>query len=63
MFPSIDEINRTRKKYNWQMSQIGIKTFTEIGKLESNALQGGALKQKYKELIALGISIHNSCYG
>ena len=63
MFPSIDEINRTRKKYNRQMSQSGIKTFGEIGNLEANALKDGALKQKYKELIALGISIHNSCYG
>lgn len=63
MFPNINEINRTRKKYNWQMSQCGIKTFGEIGKLEADALKGGALKQKYKELIALGISINHRCYG
>ena len=63
MFPSINEINRIRKKYNWQMSQSGIKTFREIGELEANALKDGALLQKYKELIALGISINNSCYG
>jgi alkylhydroperoxidase/carboxymuconolactone decarboxylase family protein YurZ len=63
MFPSINEINRIRKKYNWQMSQSGIKTFREIGELEANALKDGALTQKYKELIALGISINNSCYG
>jgi len=63
MFPNIDEINRTRKKYNRQMSQSGIKTFREIGELEANALKDGALAQKYKELIALGISISNSCYG
>jgi len=62
MFPKINEINRVRKKYNWQMSQSGIKTFREIGELEANALKDGALTQKYKELIALGISINNSCY-
>ena len=45
------------------MSQSGIKTFREIGELEANALKDGALPQKYKELIALGISINNSCYG
>jgi alkylhydroperoxidase/carboxymuconolactone decarboxylase family protein YurZ len=63
MFPDINEINRIRKKYSWQMSQSGIKTFSEIGTLEGNALKDGALTQKYKELIALGISINNSCYG
>lgn len=63
MFPNINEINRIRKKYNWQMSQSGIKTFREIGELEANALKDGTLPQKYKELIALGISINNSCYG
>ncbi len=43
MFPNINQINRTRKKYNWQMSQSGIKTFREIGELEANALKDGAL--------------------
>ena len=63
MFPSINEIKTVRKKYNWQMSQSCIKTFREIEELEKNALKDGALTQKYKELIALGISISNSCYG
>jgi len=63
MFPNINEIKMVRKKYNWQMSQSGIKTFREIEELEANALKDGALTQKYKELIALGISISNSCYG
>jgi hypothetical protein len=63
MFPDINEINRIRKKYNWQMSQSGITAFREMGELEANALKNGALRQKYKELIALGISINNSCYG
>jgi len=63
MFPSINEIKMARKKYNWQMRQSGIKTFRAIEELEANALKDGALSQKYKELIALGISINNSCYG
>ena len=45
------------------MYQSGIKTFRELGELETNVLKDGALAQKYKELIALGISISNGCYG
>ena len=63
MFGDIDEIRKTRKKYNAQMLRSGIKTFREIEELEANALKDGALSQKYKELIALGISISNACYG
>ena len=63
MFPNINEIRKTRKKYNWQMYQSGINAFREIGEVEANALKDGVLAQKYKELIALGISINNGCYG
>jgi alkylhydroperoxidase/carboxymuconolactone decarboxylase family protein YurZ len=63
MFPDIDEIKRTRKKYNWKMSQSGVQAFREIEELEASALKDGALSQKHKELIALGISISNTCYG
>jgi len=63
MFPDVSEIRKTRKKYNWQMSQSGIKTYRDLGELEENALKDGALSQKFKELIALGINISNSCYG
>jgi len=63
MFPDIEEIRKTRKKYNWQMSQSSISTFRDMGEVEANVLKDGALAQKYKELIALGISIGNSCYG
>jgi AhpD family alkylhydroperoxidase len=45
------------------MHRSGIKTFRELEELEANALKDGALAQKYKELIALGISINNGCYG
>ena len=63
MFPDINEIRKTRKIYNGKMLQSGIKTFRELGELETNALKDGALAQKYKELIALGISIGQACYG
>jgi alkylhydroperoxidase/carboxymuconolactone decarboxylase family protein YurZ len=63
MFPNSNEIKKTRKKYNLQMYQSGINTFREIGQIEAHALKDGALAQKYKELIALGISISNKCYG
>ncbi|MBW2004585.1 MAG: carboxymuconolactone decarboxylase family protein [Deltaproteobacteria bacterium] len=63
MFPNINEIRKTRKKYNWQMYQSGINAFREIGEVEVNALKDAVLAQKYKELVALGISISNGCYG
>jgi alkylhydroperoxidase/carboxymuconolactone decarboxylase family protein YurZ len=63
MFDDIGDIRNTRKRYNVQMHRSGIKTFRELEELEANALKDGALAQKYKELIALGISINNGCYG
>ena len=63
MFPNSNEIKKARKKYNLQMYQSGIKTFREIGQVEAHALKDGVLAKKYKELIALGISISNKCYG
>jgi hypothetical protein len=63
MFPDIHEIRNTRKIYNGKMLQSGVKTFRELGEIEANALMDGALDSKYKELVALGISISNACYG
>jgi hypothetical protein len=63
MFPDIDEIRKTRKKYNLKMRQSGIKTFRAMEELEADVLKDGALSRKLKELIALGISIGNGCYG
>jgi len=63
MFPNSNEIQKARKKCNWQMYQSGINTFHAIGEAEANALKDGVLAQKHKELIALGISISNKCYG
>jgi hypothetical protein len=63
MFIDTDEIRRLRQKYHLQMQQSGIKTFQDMGRIEMEALESGELSQKYKELIALGISISKACYG
>jgi hypothetical protein len=63
MFEDVDQIRKLRKKYNAEMAHSGIGTFHDLGELEGNALHTGELGQKYKELIALGISIHADCYG
>ena len=63
MFIDTDETRRLRQKYNIQMQKSGIKTFQDMDRIEMEALENGELSQKYKELVALGISISNSCYG
>ena len=63
MFDDINEIRKTRKKYNQLMFRSGISTFREFEELEANALRDGALPRKHKELVALGISITQKCYG
>jgi alkylhydroperoxidase/carboxymuconolactone decarboxylase family protein YurZ len=63
MFDDIKQVRATRKKYNAQMFRSGISTFRELEELEANALSDGALARKHKELIALGISISQGCYG
>ena len=63
MFIDTDEIRKLREKYYLQMQKSGIKTFRDMDRIESEALEDGALSQKYKELIALGISIERACYG
>ena len=45
------------------MQKSGIKTFQDMNRIEMDALESGDLSQKYKELIALGISISKACYG
>jgi hypothetical protein len=63
MFPDIKEIRRARKKYNYTMITSGVSSFKDLQELEANALKSGEIPQKFKELIALGISIGRSCYG
>jgi hypothetical protein len=63
MFIDTDETRKLRQKYNLQMQKSGIKTFQDMDRIEMDALESGDLSQKYKELIALGISISKACYG
>ncbi len=63
MFEDVKQIRDLRKKYNAQMFRSGISTFRELGELEANALRDGELACKHKELIALGISLSQGCYG
>lgn len=63
MFVDSKEFRLLRKKYHHIMKKSGIKTFQDIGRIELEALKSGALLQKHKELIALGISIAKGCYG
>jgi alkylhydroperoxidase/carboxymuconolactone decarboxylase family protein YurZ len=63
MFIDSDETKKLRQKYNLQMQKSGIKTFQDMDRIEMEALESGDLSQKYKELIALGISISKACYG
>ena len=62
MFDEIEDIRHTRKRYNLKMFQSGIAGFRQFEELEAAALRGGALPQKNKELIALGISIAQRCF-
>jgi alkylhydroperoxidase/carboxymuconolactone decarboxylase family protein YurZ len=63
MFIDTDETRKLRQKYNLQMQKSGIKTFQDMDRIEIEALESGALSQRYKELVALGISISKGCYG
>jgi hypothetical protein len=63
MFDEISEIRKARKKGNQAMLSSGISTFGKFEELEVDALKDGALSRKYKELVALGISITQKCYG
>ena len=63
MFIDTDETRKMRQKYNLEMQKSGIKTFNDMSSIETDALKSGELLKKYKELIALGISISKGCYG
>jgi alkylhydroperoxidase/carboxymuconolactone decarboxylase family protein YurZ len=63
MFIDTEEIRKLRQKYYLQMQKSGVRTFQDMDRIEIQALESGSLSQKYKELIALGISISKSCYG
>jgi AhpD family alkylhydroperoxidase len=63
VFSDPKEYRSLRKRYNGKMFLSGVGVFREFEDLEVHALADGALSQKYKELIALAVSITHSCYG
>jgi AhpD family alkylhydroperoxidase len=63
MFGDPKEYRNLRKRYNGKMFLSGVGAFREFEDLEAHALADGELTQKYKELIALAVSITHSCYG
>jgi AhpD family alkylhydroperoxidase len=62
VFDDIADIRETRKRSNHRMFQSGSKVFRAFEEVEAEALRSGALDGKYKELVALGISIAEKCY-
>ena len=62
MFDEIEDIRQTRKRFNLKMFQSGIGGFRAFEEVEKAALMDGALSQKNKELIGLGISITQKCF-
>jgi AhpD family alkylhydroperoxidase len=62
MFDDISDIRPTRKRYNLKVFQSGVKMFRDFEEAEGAALRSGALEGKYKELVALGISMVEKCY-
>lgn len=63
MFNEINEIRKARKKYNGKMFTSGVRAFQDLEELEAGIFRDGSISGKNKELIALGISISQSCYG
>jgi AhpD family alkylhydroperoxidase len=63
MYESVETIRETRKRYNGKLFSSGVKTFKKFEEVEAESLADGALARKYKELIALGISLTENCLG
>jgi len=57
----IDEICRSRKKAHARLQSLGSKVYDAFLKMEAAAFSDGALSRKVKELIAVGISVHDNC--
>jgi AhpD family alkylhydroperoxidase len=62
VFDDIKDIRETRKRYNHKMFGSGVPVFRAYEEAEAEALRSGALSGRYKELVALGISITEKCY-
>jgi len=57
----LDELTRTRKWAHQRLLDEGSKVYRSFIQMEDAAFSDGALKKKYKELIAIGISVRIDC--
>ncbi|RJR27601.1 MAG: carboxymuconolactone decarboxylase family protein [Candidatus Latescibacterota bacterium] len=57
----IEELVRQRKWANGKMLQYNSKVFKKFQELEQATFCDGELPKKYKELIAVGISVVTNC--
>ena len=57
----IDAIRHRRKRAHAQLQALGSKVYEAFLKMEAAAFADGALPRKVKELIAVGISVHDDC--
>jgi AhpD family alkylhydroperoxidase len=57
----IGEICRTRKRAHQKLLSVDSKVYRALLEMEAAAYVDGALARKYKELIAVGISVVTDC--
>ena len=57
----LQEISRKRKEAHGRMLSLNSKVYRAFLDLEKAAYSDGALMRKYKELIAVGISVVTNC--
>jgi AhpD family alkylhydroperoxidase len=58
---SLEEINQQRKKAHSRLRSLDSGVYKAFLDMEKAAYQDGALEKKYKELIAVGISVVMDC--
>lgn len=64
MTDDLGSIRRERKVGNARMYESAAgATFRAVHEVEAQALRDGALPQRTKELVALGIAIAEGCHG
>jgi AhpD family alkylhydroperoxidase len=59
--PSLEDINRRRKKAHSKLLALDSGVYKAFLDMEKAAYADGALAKKYKELVAVGISVVMDC--
>ncbi len=57
----LEEISKKRKKAHEKLTSLKSKTYKAFLEMEKAAFSDGAVSKKYKELIAVGISVVIDC--